>query len=207
MKYIIAVSGKLGSGKTTFCNFLESYLNNHYIVSNIAFADILKRDVAKRYNVTREFIDSFKGKKIETLDENNGKTFGKILQDTATEKRNEDSDYYARSLCDYIRTLDSDIIIVSDLRYKNELEHLQNITDHNIADAINDNIYKLITVRINGDPMNIRKNNLTGRDLNHQSETDLDDYYFSLFIDNNYIKGGPSFNSAVLAILMFISEG
>jgi 5'(3')-deoxyribonucleotidase len=42
-----------------------------------------------------------------------------------------------------------------------------------------------ILIRINGDPLKIRELNKDGRDLNHISETELDNYPFIHVIDNN----------------------
>lgn len=65
-----------------------------------------------------------------------------------------------------------DILLITDARYKNEANRTKDI----------ENGYML---RITGDPAKLREFNSSKRDLNHSSETDLDDYEkFDVFIHN-----------------------
>lgn len=61
--------------------------------------------------------------------------------------------------------------MVGDVRFQIETNALVNKNTH--------------LLRINGDPVKIREKNEDGRDLNHISETDLDDYAFENVIENN----------------------
>lgn len=103
------------------------------------------------------------------------KTIGRCLQLIGTEvfRVNFDADTWVKALFSTTgaKCLErGHILVMPDVRFPNE------------ADAIIDR--GGLMFRLEGDPLDIRKNST--RDLNHLSETSLDDYKrFSAIIDNN----------------------
>ena len=167
-KIIIGISGKIGSGKTTFSNLLAENLQKNYKVRFINFADKLKEIcfiLTGHRGLTQE------DKQVFLPDWN--KTVGQILQQLGTEvmRDNFDSDVWVKStLSEIKRDEETDIFIIGDCRFENEANAIKNSGG--------------ILFRINGDPANIRKNST--RDLNHASETSLDNYdKFDYIMENN----------------------
>jgi len=173
-KKILGISGHLGSGKDLFAEMLA--MISKVPVERHAFADKV-RDVT-------ELITGQKMKKIHeagkpfynpiynyTQEDKNiylpmwNKTIGQCLQLIGTDvfRNNFDEDTWVKTL---FSTVGKDciergnLLVVTDLRFPNE------------ASAILER--GGIVIRMEGDPMDIRKN--TTRDLNHPSETSLDNY-------------------------------
>jgi len=153
---IIGVSGKIGSGKTTFCSFVQEYLLSLKNKCELkGFADKLK-DVA--------FI--LTGKRVKTQEDKNifipefQMTLGQILQKLGTETMRDhfDQDVWIKALLSNID--ENEFTIIHDVRFENE------------AKAIKEK--KGLLIRLEGDPVAVRKNST--RDLTHSSETSLDDY-------------------------------
>ncbi len=154
---IYAISGKIGSGKTTLAELLkENLISKGRKVEIVNFADKLKEIcflLTGYYGKTQEEKNIY----IEEY----GFTVGEALQLIGTNamRNNYHKDVWVISTFKNMKP-DTDYII-ADCRFKNE------------ADFCNKNNAKLI--RIDGDPADTRKS--SKRDLNHPSETDLDDYH------------------------------
>ncbi len=160
---IVAISGKLGSGKGEIVKVFQSLRK----IEEKSFAYKLKQIAALLVNVDISLLMTQDGKNIYIpIFE---MTLGEMIQKIGTEsmRDNFDIEVWIKALfCDLNET---DDYIISDCRFKNEAKK---ITDNNG-----------ILIRIN------RKNNTTalqsGRDLNHASEIDLDDYKFDYVIEND----------------------
>jgi hypothetical protein len=176
---VIALSGWRGSGKDTTAN----YLVEEYGYRQASFAAKLKDEVASRYGVPREYLDSPTKKEIPLT------TYPVITTDAFSEamhlllRAELSSNYWTpRALCIalgslqrsidpnyWVRSVAQEIIrnqipyVVSDMRYKSE------------ADTLRALIPDLVTVRINRFP-----------DIatTEASERDLDDYKFDYSLDN-----------------------
>lgn len=162
---IIGLSGKIGSGKSTFAAILKELLREEgYIVEERNFADKLKKicfELTGVYGYTQEEKNIY----IADYDKN----VGEILQQIGTEalRNNFDKDVWVKST---LRALNPNVYyIIGDLRFENEAEILRS--------------RGALLVRLNGDPAKVREN--SGRDLNHISETALDNYAHFDFVYQN----------------------
>ena len=173
-KNIIGISGKIGSGKDTFGELLAAQLDGR--VERYALADKLRliteivsgirmtttHEVGKPFcNEIRNYTQDQKNIIIKQFD----KTIGETLQLVGTElfRNNYDNDIWVKSLFNeelYDKLDNGKIIIIPDVRFVNEADYI-----------LKEGGY---LIRLQGDPMDVRENSL--RDLNHISETNLDDY-------------------------------
>jgi hypothetical protein len=167
---LIGISGKLGSGKTTLAHYITNAGTRPYEIH--AFADRLRYVLALLTNTPVE-------KTRSTEDKNRllpswGKTIGTMLQDIGSGIRNAvNTDAWVISLFDYW-VEDTSRWVVHDVRYPNE------------ADAIRQRGGLLI--RLYGDPGQTVAQST--RDLNHASETALDDYpHFDVIINTDAYAG------------------
>lgn len=181
---VIGISGKIGSGKDTFAELLAEQLNGK--VERYALADKLRliteiisgirmtttHEVNKPFcNEIRNYTQDQKNIVIKQFD----KTIGETLQLVGTDlfRDNYDTDIWVKSLFNEEldgKLNDGKIIVVPDVRFVNEANYI-----------LQEGGY---LIRLEGDPMSVRENSL--RDLNHISETDLDDYTnFSKVIYND----------------------
>jgi len=173
-KKIIGISGKIGSGKDTFAELLAEQLKGK--VERHALADKLRLiteivsgiRMTTTHEVNKPFCNEIRN---YTQDQKNlvikqfNKTIGKTLQLIGTDlfRNNYDTDIWVKSffneeLDDILN--DGKIIVVPDVRFVNEANYI-----------LQEGGY---LIRLEGDPMGVRENSL--RDLNHFSETNLDDY-------------------------------
>jgi hypothetical protein len=178
----IGVSGKIGSGKDTFAELLARICKTP--VERHAYADKL-REVTELitgyemtemsdlpfYNTVYNYTQEQKNIYLPVWD----KTIGKCLQVIGTEcmRNNFDPDVWVKSLFETVgkKCIEAGhIMVIPDVRFPNEVEYLKKNGG--------------IVFRLEGDPMNVREN--SNRDLNHISETALDDYDgFTEIIDNS----------------------
>lgn len=173
-KKIIGISGKIGSGKDTFAELLAEQLVGK--VERHALADKLRliTEIVSgiRMSITHEVNKPFCNEiRNYTQDQKNivikqfNKTIGETLQLVGTDlfRNNYDTDIWVKSFFneEVDKKLNDDkIIIIPDVRFINEADYI-----------IQEGGY---LIRLEGDPMGVRKNSL--RDLNHISETELDNY-------------------------------
>jgi hypothetical protein len=183
-KKIIGISGKIGSGKDTFAELLAEQLRDK--VERHALSDKLRliteivsgirmtttHEANKPFcNEIRNYTQDQKNIVIKQFD----KTIGETLQLVGTDlfRDNYDTDIWVKSLFNEEldnKLNDGKIIVVPDVRFVNEADYI-----------LQEGGY---LIRLEGDPMGVRENSL--RDLNHISETNLDDYTnFSKVIYND----------------------
>ena len=170
---IIAISGKIGSGKDTVADMITSYFNSTWFKKR-AFATRVKEVVATMTKTTVEQNISQEGKSYIPKGFNH--SLGKLQQIIGEGmKPLLGTDIWANCLMNSEEKLPL-FTVISDLRYKVE------------ANTIRKSTKNTLLIRVDGDPVNIRKMNLANRDLDHISETDLDDYTgFDYHIDNSDI--------------------
>ena len=175
---IIGISGKLGSGKDYITNYLMNKIIDNYkiVPDHRKFADKVKEVTSLITNLPLEYMYTIHGKNIYV--DVFQKTVGELQQIIGTEIfRSYDPDFWIKVTLNDIENEDNIYIIISDVRFKNEADYIKK---HNG-----------ILIRINGDPKDIRKS--SSRDLNHISETDLDDYpNFDIIYENKI--GNPNIN-------------
>lgn len=107
-------------------------------------------------------------------------TVGQALQNWGTALRNVDSQLWIKSVADFVDKNKKEykankiLFIIPDTRFENEAEYIRSEMSG-------------FTIRLNGDPGNVAKN--SQRDLNHISETALDNYQkFAAVFDTNVYK-------------------
>lgn len=171
---IIGVSGQIGSGKDTFSEELARMVKRP--VQRHAFADKLRETCelltgyirVETHKAGEPFYNSVlnytQQDKNVYLDMWN-KTVGEILQELGTNslRQHFDSEIWVKSLfsnMDEKITNGEHILIIPDVRFKNEANAIIEMGGH--------------LIRLEGDPAEVRKN--SKRDLNHISETDLNNY-------------------------------
>ena len=182
---IIGISGKIGSGKDTLekklrseigLRLLELMHNKIYhgggCIKNLKFADALKMASAEITGTTKDdnYTSEGKGKIIERLGYSIGtfqQILGKLLRDHVHQ------DIWTMPIVSIIKKNPTWFCIITDCRFKNEAKII-----HDLGGII---------IRLNRDPSKISEESTAGRDLNHISETDLDDFPdFDLVIQNDW---------------------
>jgi hypothetical protein len=173
-KKIIGISGKIGSGKDTFAELLAEQLRGK--VERHALADKLRLIIetvsgirmTTTHKANKPFCNEIRN---YTQDQKNivikqfNKTIGEMLQLVGTDlfRDNYDSDFWLKSLFNKEledKMINGKIVVVPDVRFVNEADYILKEGG--------------FLIRLEGDPMGVRKNSL--RDLNHISETSLDNY-------------------------------
>jgi len=168
--HLIAISGKIGSGKDAFAELFIKHVADEYghQFENKKFAYNLKKIVSVLAGVSMEDVLSREGK-LRYLPEW-GMTIGEMQQKVGTEaiRNNIHNDAWVLSLFGTYKE-EQDFWIVTDVRFKNEAKIIKEKGG--------------IVIRLNGDPNNSRVGD--DRNMNHQSEIDLDDYNgFDYVYDN-----------------------
>jgi hypothetical protein len=119
---IILLRGFSHSGK----DYIGNILCNTYGFTRFAFADSLKKIVSEKYNCELNTLHSQDGKLNICQNDSNNRTYRQILIDEALYLRNVDPDIFAKSCCQEIINSNSKKIVITDWRYPNEFEILQN---------------------------------------------------------------------------------
>ena len=171
-KLIIAINGKIGSGKDTLMGMLTEILakEGHHRVRVESFALPIRILIT---NLTGHTDFSQEGKQVFLS--GLGMTVGEAMQRIGQGMRDKLCDMaWVEGLCSRSETASEKIILIQDLRYRNEAEALKSMG--------------AILIRLNGDPIGI--NAATTRDKNHQSEVDLDNYdQFNYVYENSHENG------------------
>lgn len=162
---IIFISGKAESGKDTVAEMMHEYMTSIGERSFIfRFGDILKYILKTYYNWNG--IKDFYGRNM--------------LQSKADEiKSINGNDFFANFISSVINAnkemYDNSSIIISDWRYINELNYIEKNVEHK----------SIITVRI----VRQHDNMLDGKQKEHSSENELDNFDFTFYINSNTIEG------------------
>lgn len=181
--YTILVAGGLGSGKTTTVDNLlpelRQYLTDDQThVMEGHFATALKQECAKMAKVDLQTFYTEQGKQqfLHSI----GMTAGRFLQVHGEAKRQADPFHWVNLLKKQIVATAQAagksrvIVVVGDCRHPNEIDAMR----------------PGFALRLNGDPGGVRAR--SNRDLNHPSETALNDYQkFDLVVstDDTDVQG------------------
>lgn len=167
----IAIAGKFGTGKSTLIHFITKSFGID-ICKETSFAFRLKQVVAVLTNTTLEQNQTKEGKMI--IPTGFTDTLARLQQIVGESLRKEIEDVWVNivfndTTIDYNKTK---VVIITDCRHKKEAEAIKK--------------RKGFIIRINRNIDLISEECFAGRDPNHISETDLDDYHdFDATIDNN----------------------
>ena len=193
-KLVIAISGWKRSGKDT----AAGHLINKYGALRFGFADTLKNMVSEQYSIPRDFCDNpdFKESPLPEYPVSSKDSFTstlhnllikefKPLNDTlhwtprafcileGSVKRATNPDYWVNKVIRNILSSDVNIFVISDLRYKSEIETLKKEFGSN-----------LITLRLNRfdsvdsiDPSEIDLNDYVGFDFVIENKSTVDNLY------------------------------
>jgi hypothetical protein len=157
---LIGISGKIGSGKDTLAMMLQEYAKDFEIhIEQKRFADKLKLITSVLTDAPILDCHTQEGKK--KLIPIFNMTIGQIQQKLGTEamRNGFDKDVWVKALLSGYDPLIHNWVI-SDTRFKNEADIIKNTDGY--------------LIRLEGDPANVRET--SDRDMNHISETDLDNY-------------------------------
>lgn len=156
MNKIIAISGKAGNGKDLLADMLEKEIDGK--VLRLAFGDYLKYLLGKIYN--------WDGVKDE---------YGRgLLQETGDKIKEYDQDFFVKIVSDIINIFgcEYDYVIITDCRYKNEM---------NLRNLVNCDFITVRVSYINGD--NVENDIMYNeKQREHDSEKDLDDFKFDIYV-------------------------
>ena len=170
MTRIITVSGKAGHGKDTFASALSNTLQAMgYNVLIFHYADLLKMYCEKYFG--------WNGEKDEA-----GRT---LLQYIGTDViRKKRPNYWVDHAIDLLQVLKDrwDYCIIPDARFPNEMERWTKAG------------FKLTAVHVNRVGY---ESNLSAAQQRHKSETALDDFYFSFYINIEENGMGEAVNTFI----------
>lgn len=140
--HVIALSGKAGSGKSTFAELLKGELENqfHLEVKTASFASSLKQEVASTFMVSDRSVLYDQERKKESLPDyvkNFAQELGipqvenyrELMQAYGDFKRKDNPNYFSDILIERLKGFEASnvpCIIIDDLRYLNEIEVLRN---------------------------------------------------------------------------------
>ena len=185
---LIGISGKIGSGKTTFSMYLQKELSDQSSASGDRAFTI--KSFAENVRRTVEILTGIPINKMRTPEDKNvfipefDKTVGEMFQVVATKIREVHPDSWVNSL---FSTYNSQSMwIIDDVRFPNEADRIKQLGG--------------ILIRLEGDPGGVRKN--SKRDLNHVSETALDDYKgFDLIVNSDEFSVQDIFEIFIISFL------
>lgn len=184
---IIALSGKIGSGKTTVSDIIAD-LGPTY---QIAFADIL-REISALLTGDKGFINASQDFKNQPCALDPCFSNGELLVKVGTALR----EYIFPEI--FIRVVELLVaridpcykyVVISDTRFKNEVAAIKRLGG--------------VVVRLNGDPAGVRA--ASKRDPKHQSECELDDYDgFDVVIDNSGARDLEALRLEIVSVLLTV---
>lgn len=156
---IIIIGGKSRSGKDTIASFIK----NHYEKENKKVIILQYSHYIKEYAKT---ISDWDGSELDKP--------RRLLQVLGTDiiRNNIDVDFFTKRTIEDIKVYSYfyDIIIISDARFKREIELVKNSFNEVLVIGVKRTNYQ---------------SELTLEEKNHSTENDLDDYNFEVLIENN----------------------
>lgn len=163
---LIAFSGKYGSGKDTAAGIVRKYFP---MFECLAFATRLKETTAAFVRMPLELFYTQEGKGIKPPGFED--TLGRMLQKNGQiMKTVYGPDVWVRLTM--TEAASKAYPLITDCRLLIEAKAIEAVTSS-------------LLIRVNGDPVRLRALNADGRDLNHISETELDDYNFRNVVKND----------------------
>jgi len=164
---LIAISGKMGSGKDTLAQIILNYFQKKGVKCKyLKFADTVKKSSALITQTTVEDNYNNKDKIIPNLD----MSIGRFQQLFGTAMRHIHTDIWVYPVIQEYLADVTNVCVISDCRFKNEAKIIKE--------------HGGLIFRINRSDEN--EMNKT-RDANHISEIDMDDYCdYDLVIQNDY---------------------
>lgn len=153
---LVGISGKIGSGKDTVANVLYDRCGSAVVIRR--FAAPLKAVITALTGLPANTQED----KLTFVPEFDT-TVGNLLQVIGTELFREhfDEDVWVKALLANAKAVGAGVLVIPDVRFENEFEAIRT--------------HGGILIRVEGDPAKVREN--SKRDLNHISETALDDVY------------------------------
>jgi len=188
---IIGLSGKMGSGKNYIAEKIiyPSYKDDYNILI-IGFGDLMKNELYAR-DKTLTYDELYDHKTFETRNK---------LQQYGTENGRDKyhQDIWIRGLDIQVETFrrrsgDNCLVIVCDIRFKNEAEYISMKGGKIIRVISEDRTNERYLKEANGDKKQYE--NI----VNHRSETELDSYKFDYIINNN--KDNLNFTKEIYTVL------
>lgn len=170
---VVLLAGKAGSGKDTMAN----YLVDNYSFKKFAFADELKKYVAKKYSINHNLLFSQIGKKTSLKINNKELTLRDLLIKEALEKKSHDENHWVNIVIEKLISLNKSTlkeesnnrIVISDFRFPNEFYEIYKICD------------KVLTVNIIRDK--------GSENIDDISEKSLNNFHFdNIIINNGYVE-------------------
>jgi len=179
-KLIIGIHGKLGSGKGTVSNYIAEYFNNLGIpIYYRMFALPLKQVVeilsgikmeTKTDNFFEDGITDYTQKQKEIFVPHFNMTIGQMLQKVGTDvfRDHFDKNTWVKTLFEvnYTQTKNNSVYLISDARFPNEADEVKKRSG--------------ILLSVNG-----KQHIDSTRNINHISETAMDDYNNYDYVINN----------------------
>jgi len=169
---VIAIAGEIGSGKDHITNLISGYIGREgkprfKVISIIRFADPIKKGIAGMFDHYTDFLYRDKNKvlvsEFKYTVPGGGQiklTYGALQQYFGDAMRNIDKDIFCKIVVNKTNYTDK-LVIIPDLRFSNELNHLKSKLDDD---------KKLILIKLIGIYDLKSKDN---RDRNHESETEV----------------------------------
>jgi len=177
MKSIILIGGAKRSGKDFIGNLIENIISKKQKTLKYAFAKPIKYIASTSLNVSEEQLDEFKNnnESITIGDKKLDITIRDFIALLGTQAIRY-SDFFEDSIWADIfidivnKNPEIDTFIVTDFRFKVEYEKIKS--------ALNDS-FRIITLKIENEEAELNAGT-------HQSETELNDFQFDYYVDNNH---------------------
>ena len=166
---IILISGKARSGKDYLSQLLKERLEKDGLkVFKTAFADKLKEYLCILFNLSLEELNNLKNSEVPFT--KNGLTMRNLLQKFGTDIFTSKIDklFWIKETAKEIIEKNPDVVIISDLRFKDEIQINKFVCASHIAGRI-----------ISEDSI---------QSSSHISENDLNDYTFDYYFKNDYSR-------------------